>query len=309
MSKYVEQSLKAGVPFEEITPITLKTYSELLREMSLEEKPKRMPTNTSMLDDIIGGFEEGRLYILSAQTKQGKTTMAQTLLHNMAKVGTKSMIFSYEMGWREIAEVFGNMDKSENIKTDLPVYVPIDLHRGGGELQYQWLYEAIDKAKQEKGVSVVVIDHLHFLLPLRDFKDASFVLGGIVREIKRISVNLNVAIILIAHTKKIDDDKVPDWTMIRDSSFITQESDVVLMMYRIKSKEAAKKQSDDSTLDVYTNKTILSVELNRMGGKTGKVKLFHNGVKFVEYTEEHAQLENKEQFIKQAQYALSTRRN
>ena len=309
MSKYVEKSLKAGIPFEEITPITLKTYSELLREMQNEEKPKKMPSNTSMLDDIIGGFEEGRLYILSAQTKQGKTTMAQTLLHNMAKVGTKSMIFSYEMGWREIAEVFGNMDKSENIKTDMPVYVPIDLHRGGGELQYQWLYEAIAKAKEEKGVSVVVIDHLHFLLPLKDFNNTSFLLGGIVREIKKISVNLNVAIILIAHTTKIDDDKVPDWTMIRDSSFITQESDVVLMMYRIKSKEAAKKQSDDSTIDVYTNKTILSVELNRMGGKTGKIKLFHNGTKFVEYTDEHAQIENKETFIKQAQYVHSSRRN
>lgn len=309
MSNYFEQSIKQGIPLEQIVPINLKTYRQLLNEMETQEKPKKVASNTSMLDSITGGFEEGRLYILSAQTKQGKTTMAQTFLHNMAKQGTKSMIFSYEMGWQEVAEVFGKMDESENIKTELPVYVPVDLHRGGGSLQYQWLYDAIRKAKEEKKVSVVVIDHLHFLLPLQDFKNTSFILGGIVREIKRIAVNLNVAIILIAHTQKIQDDKVPDWTMIRDSSFITQESDVVFMMYRVKSKEAAKKQTDESTEEIYTNKTILSVELNRMGGKTGKIKMKHNGAKFVEWTQEDEEQQKQNNFVKEIQYAQNNRGN
>lgn len=113
-----------------------------------------------------------------------------------------------------------------------------------------------------------------------------------------------MAIILIAHTQKIQDDKVPDWTMIRDSSFITQEADMVMMMYRIKSKEAAKKQSDDSTEDIYTKKTILSVELNRMGGHTGKVKLKHNGAKFVEWTEADEAQHQQDTFVNEASRAL-----
>ena len=104
-----------------------------------------------------------------------------------------------------------------------------------------------------------------------------------------------MSIILIAHTQKIKDDKVPDWTDIRDSSFITQEADMVMMMYRIKSKEAARKQTDDSTIEIYKNKTILSVELNRMGGRTGKVKLKHNGAKFQELSE----LEDFGDFVKE----------
>lgn len=308
-STYLEKSLKAGIPFDQVVPIKLKTYSELLKDLETQPKPQRIMSNTSTLDLITGGFEEGRLYILSAQTKQGKSTMAQTFLHNMAKVGGKSMMFSYEMGWQEVVQIFGAMDKSENIKTELPVYVPVDLHRGGGDLQFQWLYEAMLKAKQEKGVSVAVIDHLHFLLPLKDFNNTSFLLGGIVREIKRIAVNLNIAIILIAHTQKIQDDKVPDWTMIRDSSFITQESDVVMMMYRIKSKEAAKKQTDESTEDVYTNKTILSVELNRMGGKTGKIKMKHNGVKFVDWTPEDEANQKLNTFVDDVKYAQTNRRD
>jgi RecA-family ATPase len=206
-------------------------------------------------------------------------------MHELGKQGKSSVIFSYEMGWREVAKIFGGMDVVDGVKTELPVYIPTELHSGGGELHFQWLFEAIAKAKEEKGITLAVIDHLHFLLPLKDYQNTSFLLGGIVREIKKIATILQVPIILIAHTQKIQDDKVPDWTMIRDSSFITQEADVVMMMYRIKSKEAAKKQSDESTEEVYLNKTILSVELNRMGGTTGKVKLRHNGAKFVEMTE------------------------
>lgn len=286
MSKtYLEKSLEAGKDYDEITPIKLETYYQLLEKIKDKPKATPIPTAIPVLDSIIDGFQAGRLYVLSAQTKAGKTTMAQTLMHNLGKKGDKSMIFSYEMGWEEIATIFGEMDKVDNITTELPVYVPTELHRGGGELQYQWLYEAMAKAKEEKGVSVAVIDHLHFLLPLKDYRNTSFILGGIVREIKRIAVALQMSIILIAHTQKIQDDKVPDWTMIRDSSFITQEADCVMMMYRIKNKDAAKKQTDDTTADVYKNKTILSVELNRMGGKTGKVKLKHNGAKFEELTD------------------------
>lgn len=285
MSRYVEQSLQMGKTYDQITPIKLETYWELLQKIKQETPPKMMQTSIPSLDSLIGGFQPGRLYVLSAMTKQGKTTMAQTFMHNMGKVGIKSMIFSYEMSWREVATIFGGMDKVDNVTTELPVYVPTELHRGGGELQYQWLFEAMAKAKEEKGVTLAVIDHLHFLLPLKDFNNTSFLIGGIVRELKRIATSLEMAIILIAHVGMIKEDKVPEWTDIRDSSFITQEADMVMLMYRIKNKDAAKKQSDDSTTNVYRNKTILSVELNRMGGTTGKVKMQHNGAKFVELSE------------------------
>lgn len=286
MSKYVQQSLKAGADYDEIVPIKLETYAQLLEKLKKQPRKPRMLTGNPSLDAIMLGLEGGRLYVLSAQTKAGKTTMAQTLMHDMGKIGHKSMMFSYEMSWEDIATIFGEMDKKDGVTTELPVYVPTELHRGGGGLQYQWLFEAMAKAKEEKGVNIAVIDHLHFLLPLKDFRNTSFILGGIVREIKRMAVALDMAVLLIAHTAKIKDDKVPDWTDIRDSSFITQEADVVLMMYRIKNKEAAKKQHDDNTVGVYKNKTILSVELNRLGGRTGKVKLKHNGAKFEELIEE-----------------------
>jgi len=281
---YVDEAIKQGKTMDELVPLNIYSHEELVKK--LESEPARVPCPSGMksLDDIIGGFDDGRLYVLSAPTKMGKTTLAQTLMYNLALSGVPSLFFSYEMGWKEVTKKYLYMDEStKNKETKIPLYMPIDLAVGGGKLQYQWLYDAIAKSIEEHGTRLVVIDHLHFLLPLQDYKNTSFIIGGIVREIKKMAVALKIPIILIAHVAKIKDDKKPDWTDIRDSSFITQEADVVFMLYRCKKKGEVKKITDDSIEDTYTNKAILSVELDRANGKTGKVLLWHNGAMFEQY--------------------------
>lgn len=300
MSEYLNKMIQAGHEFEKVIPIDVFSYAELIEKLKKEPKTPMMSTGTSELDEILsGGFEEGRLYILSAPTKNGKTVMAQTFMYNMALKGNASMIFSYEMGWQEIVSKFQEMDAvTGNKNTNIPLFMPMELHRGGGELQYQWLYEAMARAKEEKNIKLVVIDHLHFLLPLKDFNNTSFLIGGIVREIKRMSVALKLPIILIAHIAKIKDDKKPDISDIRDSSFIAQEADVVMMMYRVKNDLDKKHVRDDSTEDSYSNKAILSVEADRKRGKTGKVKLWHNGAMFEVYNETKHGIQDTVQFAK-----------
>lgn len=245
---------------------------------------------------------DNHLFLLADFTVVHNTTLAQTIMFNMALEGNASMIFEYEMGWEETVGKFMEMDNLVEGKSpsDLCMMMPMELHRGGGQLQYLWIYEAIEKSVRENGIKLVVIDHLHFLLPLQETKNTSFVIGGIVREIKRIAVALKIPIILIAHIGMIKDEKVPDWSDIRDSSFITQEADVTLMMYRAKNKNAAKKITDDTVEDIYRKKAFLSVELNRGGGKTGKLALWHDGTKFIPYTDQHKQEESLAGFIELA---------
>lgn len=302
MSEYLEKSKQQGKGYDEITPLEIFSYRELATKILNEPPAILHKTGFFGLDELIGGFEQGRLYVLSAPTKQGKTTLAQTIMYNMALQGDASMIFEYEMGWQETVKKFMAMDEVSDFKkpSELCMCLPMDLHRGGGQLQYLWIYEAIEKAIKEKNVKLIVIDHLHFLLPLKETQNTSFVIGGIVREIKRIAVALKIPIILIAHVGMIKDEKVPDWTDIRDSSFITQEADVTLMMYRAKNKNANKKVTDDTVEDIYRKKALLSVELNRGGGKTGRIALWHDGTKFVPYTDRHKDEESLQGFIELA---------
>lgn len=289
MSKFLEEIQKRKLPLDGLPPLEARPYPELVRELSSQPQPdKGIYTGIAELDAITGGFMPGELIILSAPTKEGKTTMAQTITWNMSTRGIPTMWFTMEMSWRELTNKFKAMDEvyqHSGEPSEVPICYPLEYYRGQSDLMMFWLAEAIAKAKDERGIGLVVIDHLHFLLPLSDYKqNVSFLIGGIVREVKKIAVQLEVPIILIAHVGKMETDKTPDINSIRDSSFITQESDFTLMMWRVRSQEKIRRnESGEEAVDIFTPCSYLSVEANRRTGKTGRIKLWFNGAKFEKY--------------------------
>jgi len=284
--------------------VNYEWYGELARRVAEEDEKNKeldklltMPTCYPILDEMLdGGFRPGELAILSAPTKNGKTTLAQSITWNLTKKGKRVLWFTMEMSWKELTRKFMAMD-DKKYSTNAICY-PLENYHGGGQLQLDWLREVILNAKNVDGVDFVVIDHLHFLLPLKDFNtNISFLIGGVVREIKKIAIELEIPIMLIAHTKKLDVDKTPDINSIRDSSFIVQESDFTFIMWRIRNKESLKKTSEESDMtEIYTNKSWLSLEANRRTGKTGRVKLWHNGTMFVPYTPEQKDKDKMKDF-------------
>jgi len=281
------------------TPINWQWYAEAANQVKRLDELDNLAKNKissgfSGLDEMIdGGFKPGELIILSAPTKQGKSTLAQTLTWNMGKSNRMSLWFTMEMSWQELTRKFMAMDqKYQELKTPTlaPIFYPLENCLSGGDIQMRWIKETIRESIAKNKTEFVVIDHLHFLLPLKDFNtNPSFLIGGIVREIKKMAVELGIPILLIAHTTKLDTEKTPDINSIRDSSFIAQESDFTMIMWRIRDKGATLKATDDPDGDrqiVYTNKAWLSLEANRRTGRTGRIKLWHDGAKFNAYTEE-----------------------
>ena len=77
--------------------------------------------------------------------------------------------------------------------------------------------------------------------------------------------------------KKTKLEETPTIDDLRDSSFVAQESDIVMMLWRNKER--------DNTNPVgyrYTNDAVLTVEKNRRTGKLGYVKLSFNNGRFIE---------------------------
>lgn len=281
-----------GVDFK-LEQLIAREYHDLAEEL-IKNKDKEDLLNKPVgsaftdLDDMLGGgFKKGEVAVLSAPTKQGKTTLAQTLSWNMAKQDKRSLWFTMEMSWQEITRKFMMMDEDlqeTGQPSYMPIFYPMENFRGKSELTLDWVKQVVWEAKEKQMVEFVVIDHLHFLLPLRDYNtNVSFLIGSIVREIKKMAVEMQIPILLIAHTKKFDVDKTPDINSIRDSSFIAQETDFTMIMWRIRDKGASKKASDDGEYTiVYTNMAWLSLEANRRTGKTGRIKLWFDGSKFVD---------------------------
>lgn len=234
----------------------MKTIEKIFK-VAQDYKPNQevYPLGLDDFDKAIdGGFRDGELVVVSGQTGQGKTTFAQILTKNFDEVGVPSLWFSYEMNPWYLKEKFVGM----GCDSSLLAYSPIDMASNALSTIDKMIRDGIE----QEATKIVFIDHLHYLVPLDQSTSSSLMIGGIVRELKKMAVRHNVVIVLIAHTKKIYQDEELSLSSIRDSSLIAQESDYVFLVERLKAEQ--KKLGGKSTK--WLNQTKVQLAKNRRTG-------------------------------------------
>jgi replicative DNA helicase len=228
-----------------------------------EKTPEKYFSKIPALDKMIDGFRPGDVVVVSGITKQGKTTFCQNITNSLANQDIKCLWFSYELMPLEFLSKF---------KPELPFFTMPKKLKGNS---LKWLDERIGEHVAKHNTKVVFIDHLHFLIDMSFFGqkgNTSLIIGAIMRELKKIALEHKVCIIIVAHTTKIKFEEEPALDSIRDSSFISQEADTVLMIWR---------RTFNGEM---TNRATLAVLANRRNGNCGKVNLImHEGI-FSEFT-------------------------
>jgi replicative DNA helicase len=209
-----------------------------------------------MLDRLTGGFEPGELIVISGMQKNGKTLFAQTLTYNFSVQEIPCCWFSYEMPMRSFLARYGN-------NTPL-FYLPQKLL----DVTLHWIEERIIESIVKYKTKIAFIDHLHYLVPLKQMTNVSLVIGGIMRELKKIAIRNEIVLFLLAHTQKIRHDEIPDLVNLRDSSFIAQESDTVMIIKR------CGKITDGAA--EYSREAMLYLLANRRTGDLGVVKISYD---------------------------------
>ena len=96
-----------------------------------------------------------------------------------------------------------------------------------------------------------------------------------MRELKKMSIRHDVVIFIIAHTGKVNGEAKPSLDSIRDSSFVAQESDFVLMISRPDIDEDNQEANND-------NKSKLRVLANRRTGRRGCIDMIYQDNMFKE---------------------------
>jgi len=236
--------------------------SELLEIITKHKKQSiRVKTKIPTLDNLVAGFKLGDLNIISGTTGNGKTLLAQTLTKNFAQQGVHCLFFSYEV----VAEQF-----IRNFGLEIPLfYMPKSLI----DNSLKWLRFRIIEAMQKYNVKVVFIDHLHYLIDLSSGYNMSIEIGRVVRELKKMALEFEIIIFLIAHTIKTGAEKELDLIDIRDSGLVACEADNVLFIWRKDiENEATLKISKNREFGVVNKKVNLVkkgnffVELDKKGG-------------------------------------------
>jgi replicative DNA helicase len=220
--------------------------TEIQELLASKKDPFSFKSKIPSLDIWLEGFEAGELVVVSGPTGHGKTTMLQTFSFSFFAQNITSLWFSYEMTYRQFLN---------KLSDELFVYMPM-LLKGKS---IDWIRDRIQEAKIKYGIRAVFIDHLHFLVDMAKIKNPSLEIGSIVRGLKLIALELNVVIFLVAHSTKIRFDQEPDLDSIRDSSFIPQDADIVLIVWRGRNEAGE-----------FTENNKLKVSKSRRTGVMGK---------------------------------------
>lgn len=230
----------------------LANYQGEDRVISFEEMDKRIKEQKipqisaypqfPQLNHLVDGFFGGELILISGMPKGGKTLLCQTFTFDLMDKGFKSLWFSYELPPKQFLERFPVIP--------LNAYMPAQTEVNN----LWWIEKRILEAKLKYDCRAVFIDHLHFIIDMLKLHNPSLEIGGVLRGLKKIAIKYNVIVFLIQHIGKIQEGHEPTYHDIRDSSFSAQESDTVLLVWRLPDKGSRRDEA------------ILLVEMTRRTG-------------------------------------------
>jgi replicative DNA helicase len=203
-------------------------------------------TGISSLDCIFDGFKKGQVVVITGIAKRGKTTFAKTITkNNQDKL--KMLWFSFE---EPIFEFYKDIDPCD-------FYVPRKLK----PKNMTWLTERILESKSKYGTEVVFIDHLHYLFNMgQNGQNTTLLIGDLMRTLKSLAVENQLVIFVLAHTKKVEGNRIPRAEDVRDSALIANECDKMFVVHR---------QRIDGELGgtSMSPETKIVLELDRQNGK------------------------------------------
>lgn len=201
---------------------------DILEEQGNDKFFVNVKSKIPTLDKAIEGFQDGELYVISGPTKNGKTLLAQSLTVAFAEQQIYSLWFSYEVHPRQFLSCFHD---------EMPLfYMPQGLVAGS----MNWIETKILESFKQHHTRVVFIDHLHYLFDIAQRgQSTSLTIGAVIRRLKLLAVKHRFVIFLLCHTTKPGGEGNDlSYQSIRDSSFVSQESDCVIMIQRTGGNEA-----------------------------------------------------------------------
>lgn len=233
-------------------------YDELMAKYG-----EGVSTGYGLLDQYFK-FVPQQLYMISAPTHVGKTTLVLNIAGRAARGGAKVILASLEQGVfviPRIISMFGGDQGMENLSLVAPVEMPrVD--------DFIELFK--DESTRPK---LLIVDHLHYFE--RGDRGATEEMDKLVVSLQMLANKLEIPIVVIAHVRKLKDDKPPTMEDLKDSSSLSQIPAVVAMMHREKNDDVTAKSGGG----MFSNQGTLFIYKNRIFGKTGTedFKLFENG--------------------------------
>lgn len=234
------------------TPIA-KVADKMLAQIEsrLEGKDVAIKTSLHLLDRALGGgWRKSRLYVPAARPGMGKTTFVVNAMDAASAAGKAVLFFTIEMASDQIAVKHvsllsavkgsridrGELDERQCDKLQAAVQamtarrIWID-DKSKGDVDY--ICAHCRRMKRQGNLDLVVIDYLQLLRIAGRFQSRQAELTAITAIIKRLTVELEVPIVLLSTiNRSAESSERPGMHHLKDSGSIEQDADAVMIFYR-----------------------------------------------------------------------------
>ena len=205
-------------------------------------------TGFDLLDEYFRFMPE-QMYLLSAPTHMGKTTVALNMASRIASLGNNVLFCSLEQGLFVEPRIRSSIGK---IPPTLSILTSDRL------IKTKDLIETVNQMPEK--LQLLVIDHLHFM----DKNTKNGITGAIdsmIIDLQNMAKELEIPVFVISHLRKLNEDREPVLDDLRDSSSLSQVPSVVMQLY-------VKKTDDEVT---HRDVGAFLIRKNRITGKLGRL--------------------------------------
>lgn len=200
------------------------------------------------IDGYTEGFNRGDLVVLAARPSVGKTSLALSIAHNVARHGTGVLLFSLEMDAKQIVARFLGLSGQANILTlrtgadvlntaaaDALTGLPILIDDTPG-ISIMELRTKARRAMAQTQLGIVVVDYIQLMRTDGSEENRVNQIGTITKNLKSLARELNVTVIALSQLSRAAGDAGPEpkLSTLRESGSLEQDSDIVLMLWRDK---------------------------------------------------------------------------
>jgi replicative DNA helicase len=264
--------------FAHIGPLLHGAVNQLEALHASKEQITGAPSGFAELDNLTSGFQLSDLVILAARPSLGKTSLALNIASFAAiQKGLPVAIFSMEMSieqlvqrlisseswvslhalrtgratqeeWRRVSDACETLRKAPIYIDDSGILSPLEMRSKARRLKIQ------------RDIGLVVVDYLQLMESNRRNESRQQEITEISRSLKALAKELNVPVVALSQLSRASEqrtDQRPRLSDLRESGAIEQDADLVIFLYKDKSKReegAERTESVSETVEVIVGK-------------------------------------------------------
>jgi replicative DNA helicase len=277
--------------FAHIGPLLHGAISQLEALSTSPERITGAPSGFKELDHITSGFQLSDLIILAARPSLGKTSLALNIATYLAtQRGLPVGIFSMEMSIEQLVQRLISSESTVSLHSlrtgrasqeewqrvsnacerlrRAPIYID-----DSGILSALEMRSKARRLKLQKDIGLVVVDYLQLMESNRRSESRQQEITEISRSLKALAKELNVPVIALSQLSRASEqrtsDQRPRLSDLRESGAIEQDADMVLFLYKDKSRP----DLDERRIMDHAAETVEVIIGKNRNGPTGKILL------------------------------------